>query len=465
MPALTPQSGPLTPIQARHLLRRSGFGASLAAVEQLVGGEPVEVARSLVQQALHQADPPAPEWAYVRPSEQANRDEIRDFIAASQAWLRQFQNSWLEYMPQGGLRERMVLFWHDHFSTQAQKYSRSGSVAYQHVALLRGHALGDFRALVREVGLDPAMLLFLDGARSTARQPNENYARELLELFTLGIGHYREADIAEGARALTGYIVNYATLQAQFVPSRFDPGEKTFLGQTGAWGYDDIVDIIFAQRPVETARFIAGKLYRHFVYDEPDVQVVEELAELFVQEDFAVAPVVEALLASAHFYQPQFIGARIKSPVEFLCQLYLGADRVPSAEEGLVRRLGQLGQELLNPPDVAGWPGHHQWLTTTTMPLRWNAATAIIFDRRRPRPDLVALARRMRQPYEAEQLTGDLVAHWLAVQPDQAEIETLTEVLLGGIPAYEWDLDDGGAGNRLLGLFNFIVRLPEYQLT
>ncbi|NKB72750.1 MAG: DUF1800 family protein [Candidatus Latescibacteria bacterium] len=465
MQALIPQSGPLTSVQARHLLRRSGFGASVEAVAQLVGGEPAQVVRLLVQQAIGQADPPAPEWAEALPPAGADRTDIRDFLAASQPWLRQFQDSWSEYIPQGGLRERMVLFWHDHFATRAQAYGRSGSVAYRHVALLRHHALGDFRALVRAVGLDPAMLLFLDGARSTGRQPNENYGRELLELFTMGIGHYSEGDIAEGARALTGYVVNYHTLEAEFVPTRFDAGEKIFLGQSGAWGYDDIVDIIFARRGLETARFIVAKLYRHFVYEEPDEEVVEELAQLFVQRNFALAPVVEALLASAHFYQPHFIGARIKSPVEFLCQLYLGADRTPSAEEGLVRRLGQLGQELLNPPDVAGWPGHHQWLTTTTLPLRWGAAETLIYNRRLARPDLVALARRLPQPYDAEELTRDLVAHWLAVQPAQAEIETLTEALLGGIPAYEWDLDDEGAGTRLLGLFNVIARLPEYQLT
>ncbi len=234
------------------------------------------------------------------PPRGSDAEAIDAYLQANRTWLREYRDSWLAEMQQGLLREKMALFWHNHFVTESRTY-RLAPYAYQYLTLLRTHALGNFRTFVREIGLTPAMLIYLNGTQNRAGNPNENYARELLELFTMGIGHYTQQDIQEIARALTGWVVEHATLSSRFVPARFDNGRKTIFGQTDYFGYDDVIDLTLQERARETALFICRKLYRFFVYNEPDEAIVAQLADTFQEHDFEIAPVVEQLLSSAPF--------------------------------------------------------------------------------------------------------------------------------------------------------------------
>ena len=217
----------------------------------------------------------------------------------------------------------MALFWHNHFVTDTEVYVHA-RLAYGYLNLVRKHALGDFKQFVYDMGLNLAMLIYLDGTSNTHIAPNENYARELLELFTTspedqnGQPNYTEADIREMARALTGYVADLRQFRARFFDNRFDDGEKTFLGRTGNFGYADVVDIVFEERTDALAHFICVKLYKAFVYAAPAPEIVDELAEIFIDNNFQIAPVLRTLLKSAHFFDREVHGARIKGPIEMM---------------------------------------------------------------------------------------------------------------------------------------------------
>ena len=323
---LEPYGQPLDANKARHLLRRTRFGAPIDDVNALIGINATDAVDDVIAGALDTATTPhpgEPDWANVIPPIGGSQEEIDEFIENNIMWLYELQDEWFAEMMNVGLRERMTLLWHDHFATQYDDYFIAMH-AYRYLKLLRDHAFGNFRDFVRAIGKDPAMLEYLDSNTNRVGEPNENYGRELLELFTMspkdkdGNDNYLQPDIVEAARALTGWIIDYINHVSVFVDARFDNGEKTFLGQTGNWGYDDIVDIIFAERGAETAYYICEKIYKEFVYAVPDPAIVEELANEMVSQDFEILPVLDKLLKSAHFFDDAVVGARIKSPVEMM---------------------------------------------------------------------------------------------------------------------------------------------------
>ena len=440
---------------AAHLLRRSGFGFSPDQREALVGLDAAEAARRVVEAATSAAPLQPPAWYGGDGTAEVARAEIP----------RTLSRDWLRRMHGHGLREKMTLFWHNHFVTQGTGYRRNPHLAYQYLETLQRNALGDFRLFVREIGLTPAMLYYLNGNRNHKADPNENYARELLELFTLGIGQYTEGDIVETARALTGYVVDLETLSPVFVPRRFDDGVKTIFGASGNFAYDDVVDLVFDRKADAAARFVCAKLYRFFVYQEAGADAVEALAGLFAGGGFAIAPVVEALLSSQAFYAPETVGAQIKSPVELELGAihHAGASLDDDGFAGLVGNIKNYGQDLFYPPNVAGWPGHRSWISNDRLLKRWDRSTRAARARTAESP-LVALAARMPAPDDPRALTRDLADFWLAVELSEAELDELTEVLLDGIPDYEWSIGRDGAANRLRNLFLHVLNLPEYQL-
>jgi hypothetical protein len=277
------------------------------------------------------------------------------------------------------LREKLTLFWHNHFATSIVKV-RDAGLMYRQNSLLREHALGKVGPLVHAVGRDGAMLVWLDANRNVAGRPNENYARELMELFTLGVGHYTEADVREAARAFTGWHTDGAGFA--FRPTLHDDGPKTVLGKTGRWGGDDVAAIVLA-RPA-AARFLVRKLYRLFVSEaaDPPAALLEPLADAFRASDYDVAALVRTVLLSRLFYSEHAFRQRIKSPVEFV----LGAVRAvvdrPAADrplppDPLARWVAAMGQPLFAPPNVKGWAGGPAWLNTSTMLERDNFAAAL----------------------------------------------------------------------------------------
>ncbi len=428
----------------------------------------------LVDEALALAVPAAPDWASVPPPPfEAPQEEKDAFNEQNQANKLAYRAQWMRDMPANGLRDKMALLWSNHFVTQQSGYGLAPYMA-QYLTLLRTHALGNFKTFTREVGLLPAMLLYLNGQQNQKNGPNENYARELCELFTMGITdaggqpNYTQAELTEIARALTGYRVNRQTLASYFEPNRFDTGEKTFFGRTGNFGYDDVIDIIFEERAQSTAYYVCAKLYKQFVFDEPDPVIINELATLFIDSDFEIAPVVRTLLKSAHFFDDGVIGAKIKSPVEYLQCLVTEMGMVlPDDALVTMYRYGRnLSQSLFEPPNVAGWPGNHAWLSTGTMPLRWNYAINMVngnaaFEDLDPLP----LAKQMSAPSDPYALSRELVDALFTQPLAQEEYDILVEVMLDGTPDYEWDIEEMATPVRLRGFFAYLAQLPEYQLT
>ena len=457
-----------------HLLRRSGYGATPADIETVAAVPPLAAVDAIVDAAASASLPPTPDWFDVPPpSEDAPPSEIEAFIESTVEWrletLHELCREGLTLRTAGtALRERLAVVWHGHFATEVDVYFLSRYL-YDYLTLLRTHAFGDFRTLVYEIGLTPAMLIYLNGFENRVGQPNENYARELLELFTMGITgpdgepNYTQSDIEELSRALTGWGIDYyGTQEAVFVPFWHDTGEKTIFGQTGAWGYDDIVPLLFGQRADEIAHFVCSKIYQALVYDVPNPSVVAEMAALFVAEDFQIEPVVRTLLRSTHFFDDDVIGARIKSPLDHGLALYResGYPEHPDVYTYLNFRMAQAGQELFNPPNVAGWPGYHAWIDTQALPVRWLYARQFLYFF----PGMQALALSMPNPYDVHALAADLAAFFLGVPVSDDDLTTFTELLLNGIPDYEWNPSADGAEVRLRGLVDHLLGLPEYQL-
>lgn len=347
--SLAPYGAPLTLSDARHLVRRTGFGAPLARVAPLVGLTAAQAVARLLDEA--EATPPLAEPSWLA-TPQGN---LTMLYAEREAWMRR--------MLADPVRERLTLFWHHHFATEARVYGNAAS-GWRYLALCHGQALGNVRTFVHAMGLNPAMLRYLNGNQNTRSAPNQNYARELFELFTMGptardgAANYTETDITEAARALTGYRVQGPTGSDVAIDgSRFDAGTKTIFGQSGPWGYDAVVRLVFEQRPAQTAAFVARKLLAFYVSALPDADVEAALAAVLLAHEFRIRPALEALLASEHFFDAGFRGALLKSPLDVYLGLLgdLGATDFNAAY--LVNRARERDLEPLNPPNVAGWPG------------------------------------------------------------------------------------------------------------
>ena len=288
---------------------------------------------------------------------QIHKQSQEDIKNLNLAWLNEMLNS------DAQLREKMSLFWHGHFA------SRNLNIFYQQLLLdsIRKNALGNFAELLREVSKSAAMLNFLNNNQNKKDHPNENFAREVMELFTMGRGNYSEQDVKEAARAFTGWGAN---LQGEFIFRRFqhDPGEKTLLGKTGNFDGDDVLNILLERK--QTAAFISGKIYRYFVNDKLDVEKAAWLADRFYQSNYDIAALMEDVFTSNWFYDAGHIGTRIKSPVELITGIRRMLPMKIENEEVQLLLQRVLGQLLFYPPNVAGWPGGTNWIDSSTLMFR-----------------------------------------------------------------------------------------------
>jgi uncharacterized protein (DUF1800 family) len=392
---LAAYAGPWDSRLAAHLLRRAGFGGTPAQAARVAQGSMRDAVTSLVvfpstanlpsepadlpsdqELAAHMVRP-APDGTAGAPPD-ANALEMRKQL---RALLRQaiisMQLWWIDRMiaTPAPLQEKMTLFWHGHFTTAAVQKGVSPTATLNQNALFRSYALGNVRELTQRVAVDPAMLRYLDNIHNRAVHPNENFARELMELYTLGIGNYTEADVREAARAWTGLRVRRATGEVYLNARLHDDGAKTFLGRTGNFTGSDIVETIFEQPAA--ARFFASKLLTFFVYADPEPELVEAVAELLRTHDFALAPVMTTLLSSNVFYSARAYRALVKSPVEFVVGSYRLFE-VPAAQPAALAALRRMTQVLFYPPNVKGWPGGSAWLNTSTVLARENFANALM---------------------------------------------------------------------------------------
>jgi uncharacterized protein (DUF1800 family) len=357
-----------------HLHRRAGFGATRA-----------ELLRDLAEGPAASID------RFLRP--RPATDEERQVVAGLRQGvldshdLDRLKAWWLYrllYDPDP-LREKLTLFWHGHFATGNRKV---GSVAFmlRQNELFRRHAPGDFGGLLNEIVGDPAMLVWLDGADSRKDKPNENFAREFLELFTLGVGRYTEADVQAAARAFTGWVRTEGAFvnsepTFRFEATRADGGVKTFLGRTGPWQAAEIVRIILEQPAA--AEFLCRKLYRFFVSEaaDPGPELLRPLADELRRSGYSIRRVVEVILRSRHFYSQAAGRQRVKSPVEFCVGLVRSLE-VPRADVRLLAvalACDRQGQELFDPPNVKGWDGGRTWINSSTVLERGNWAADVVW--------------------------------------------------------------------------------------
>jgi uncharacterized protein (DUF1800 family) len=295
--------------------------------------------------------------------------------------LARLQGFWLRRMidTPHPLLERMTLFWHNHFATSNAKVANPGLMARQN-ALLRRHALGDLKQLLAAIAKDPAMLIWLDSAVNRKARPNENYAREVMELFTLGRGHYMEKDVQEAARAFTGSFIQGSEYRE--VSAQHDDGAKTILGQTGAFRGDDVARILLEQSAC--AEFLCSKLYRYFIseIDPPSASLIAPVADAFRSSGYDIAVPVKMILSSRLFHADVTRRRRIKSPVEFTVGTIrtLEIIRPTVSANALAESCTRMGQALYAPPSVGGWDGGPAWINTTATLARTNFVLALLSD-------------------------------------------------------------------------------------
>ncbi len=492
---ITPSLSPIAardfnPANARHLLIRAGFGGSPQdikawqalgldkAVERLVAyndiatdlepadldpdviSKPSEEERKAFLQARRDGDPKA-------------ADKFRQMRVAAQAEDRrmhlQLQRWWIERMSNTPrpTEEQLTLLWHGHFATRHRDIQDAYLMEQQN-NMLRQHANGSFADLAAGIVRDPAMIMFLNNDRNNKQRPNENLARELMELFTLGEGHYTEDDIKQGARALTGYHVDDNDFA--FNSRAHDSGQKTILGKTDSFDGDSFVKLLLQNKAC--AQFIALKLYRHFVADVSDDmdlldgstrQVVDSLADQLRKENYQIKPVLMTLLKSRHFYDAGIVGKKIKSPV----QVVVGTMRETGApmrdDRGVVLSLRLMGQDLFEPPSVAGWEGGRSWINTSTMYLRQNTSAYLI------------TGTSARGGFSKSDLAYDPMplVDGLADRSPKSVVDHLCDTMLGQhVPAdrreplvkFMTERDKGVTADALIALLLLITAMPEYQL-
>lgn len=397
---------------AAHLLERAGFGGTPTEIDALAAMSPREAVDSLVhfdpannshlEPFLHSGvhDPGLEPFPPSRPATtdlaketgealgikvkpEGNR-RLQPVVNKFFYWLRasvletnRVAYWWANRMvaSDNPLQEKMALFWHGHFAVNESKV-RDYRKLLMELELFHEMGTDSFRGLMLAVAQDPAMLSFLDASVNVKGAPNENFAREIMELFTMGVGNYSEEDIREAARAFTGW--NYSGVEFQINEDLHDAGEKSFLGHRGNFDGVDIIDLIMEQ-PV-TAEYISGKIYRFYVRQDLSPALQAELGDVFREADYDISTLLETIFLSRDFYSPASVGTQIKSPVQLTVSTYrkLGLEDVPGVPD-FNRATGSLGQSLFRPPTVAGWAGGRSWITPSLLLMRGNLARDILF--------------------------------------------------------------------------------------
>jgi len=480
--------------RAAHLLSRCGLRPTWAQMEAALSAGAAATVDAQIGIGSAPSNAPGT-WADQRPYQTVGDTERIQY----DTWQGQLMEWWTRQMltPGAALREKMVLFWHNHFVSDYPTVYVPQYLYLQN-KLFRDNFAGDFRHLTKKVTIDPAMLIYLNGSTSRAGNPNENYARELLELFTLGVGsysngaaHYTEHDIIELARALTGWTIDINGAigsYAAFRSARFDTTNKTIFGQTQNWGIEgttphDVIDLIFQQQDPDNAQpraaiFLCEKLYHEFVHHVPDPEIIRGMAATLVANNWNVAPVLRQLLLSEHFMDDNVIGARIKSPIEFVLgainQLgmaapfyrpYVDPNRL-ELHDPLVA-MSNLSQLVFYAPNVKGWPGGRSWISGATMPLRIRYAKYWLEPVQGSQPynfDPIAFAKTLPDYADAEKLIDNMITLLCPFGVGSETRALILDDLLQGGPAYDWKIDGATAAVRLRAALLHISRLGEFQL-
>jgi uncharacterized protein (DUF1800 family) len=394
----------------------------------------------------------------------------------------EFRRRWIADMigPES-VRAKLALFWHNHFVTEFNVVG-CNSFYWGYYSLLHEFSLGNFRTFTREIGQSAAMLVYLNGNQNVAAEPNENYARELLELFTLGENNgYTQVDIVEMARALTGWQADmYACTPAYFDSNLHDDQPKTIFGQTQNFGFTSAHNLIFSQRATQVSEYITGKLYKNYVYQKLDPGVIAGLAQTFRTSNWELMPVLKQLFKSEHFFDEQFMCARIKTPLESMLPIMKmvgGTYPTHMNDETLGAFFWWsygLGQELFNPPNVAGWPGYHAWINESTLTNRWTFSMYTVYtmaNNEQLRESLRGLAQTLTNDSNNPNIiVAALVDFFTGQTLDPIHQQACVVNFKAGIPENyfldgSWNLYWDSAPWQIVNLMLYMIRLPEFQLT
>lgn len=529
---IRPYSGAWTKNEVTHLLKRTLFGASIADIRYFSGKTMQEIVDELLNPRNPLPTPPQKEYDVTGAATPDND------VATGTTWVNSINNDgtiqgrrraslkkwWIGCMLQQdrSIREKMTLFWHNHFAVETVDVGQA-NLLYKYVNLLRTQSLGNFKQLVRAITLDPAMLYYLNGRLNTAAAPDENYARELQELFTLGKENepnYTEADVKAAARILTGWRVdvNQPSFPAYFTASRHDAGNKTFssfynnkvitgrnTANAGDVELDELLNMIFS-KSAEVSRFMVTKLYRFFVYHKIDAateaNVIEPLALILRNNNWEIKPVLATLLQSEHFYDVLNQGCIIKSPLDHaigMCRewnvIFPQAVSEFSDAYGMWNYIMTIAsnhqQNIGDPPSVSGWPAYYQvpqfdelWINTDTLPKRNQFSDLMIgngYTRNGKKIviDAIAYAKTLQNPGNPNLLIEELMEHVFRIPISQQTKDQLKKdfLLTGQAQDYYWT-DAWNAylaspattalfntvNTRLRGLFKYCMNLAEYQL-
>lgn len=484
-PYVPRDSDPFDDVKAAHLLNRAGFGGTPEEVELIQKLGPEKAVEWLLDfpdaPAVEQDDEnnspdlssiagsPSDFRQYYRQLRDKTPDEKKQlqqqFMQANRQAVEATTAWWMNRMAFGKypLQEKLTFFWHGHFTTSA-KDERAALLLWKQNELLRQNAAGNFETFVRSISRDPAMLDYLNNNENRKAHPNENYARELMELFTLGIGNYTETDIKQGARAFTGW--GHDGTDFVYRANQHDDGIKTFFGRSGNFDGDDIITLIL-QHPA-CPKFISGELFKYLAYEDIESDLSDALGQELLNNKYQLRPLLRTILTSRAFYSPQAIGVLIKSPV----QLVMGTIRMLGLRmppgQALASALNQMGQLPMMPPNVRGWPGGRMWINTSTLFIRYNTGVWLAGgevpalsridrkgDARGPLPERLARANDFDPNASGD--AGAIVDAWvkrLIQRPiDADKKEILTNVLADGVNT-----------DSVRKVVQLIVSMPEYQL-
>lgn len=471
-PYLPSRKNPWNAEQINLVYRRLGFGCSLSDINLYLNSSPEILIDDIVDGALSMEVTPGPEWDQWDNKQFNNSGKNKDYYHT--LWQKQA----FKDIANNGFRERLALFWSNHFVIEYKDVNQPAYL-YQYYALIQSHALGNFKTFVSEMGLAPAMLRYLNGYENKKNSPNENYARELYELFTLGEGNgYTHEDITETARALTGYNRFKTYLGViEFNENTFDNGNKTIFGREGKWGYDEVIDILFEEKKDLIAEFICTKIYRYFVSPDPDPSIISSMAKTLKEEAFELVPVLKQLFNSEHFYDSININVIIKSPIDLMSGLHHSLsfqyqDNV-DLELNLRNKCRDMGQEIFSPVDVAGWQGNHDWINPETLPKRWEFADYL----------LIKYWQKNKNQFKTfiQALVGSEETDLRAIVtqlkdfmfcPCEIKEEEMTDSIntfMGEVPEsyFEdgtWSLESNSVSKQVYDLMRFLITLPEFQL-
>lgn len=524
---LSPYSGPWTYSNAAHLLRRTMFGPTHAQIEQAVKDGLSKTLDLLFTPSVLPQEPVIYADSPVDPEIPKGDSWVKGKLYGNvQGLVQSKQNSlyaWLMeqlFTEEVSLTEKMTMFWHNHFVISEIYDPRYN---YDYITLLRSNALGNFKDLAENICIDKGMLIYLNGAQNTNRAPNENFARELMELFTLGKGElagpgdyttFTEQDVLALAKALTGWIVRTDRNEAfypyaEYISNRHDTSEKQLshrfnnvkIANSAANEYKNVIDIIFLKR--EAATFICKKLYRYFVYykvsQDIETAIVEGLADVLIANKFEIAPVLRTLFESEHFYTEEAYGCLIRMPYEFIFNTVKTMKMpVPAGITDkynffldVYRSTTGMQQVYFDIPSVAGWspyyqvPSYHEiWVNSVTLPIRYGFTTILANKTKRIRNiqgvtglDLVAYVSGFSNPEDANLLIQAIVDHLLPKPIEASQISFLKSRLLGPTSEAQWTSNWNAYKNnptdqakavveaRLKPLFVSLLSMPEYYLS